>query len=187
MTHAQAAGYRGDMRRTSAIFALSLGCTSPPKGLRRTGPGHVADTASQVDDSASSDDSGAFVPPMRRTCGPLHIELHQEMSGLFGDISLALARDALPGPGLAVGDLDGDGTTDAVLARPGAPALLLLGDGSRFAVAGELPEAEVVALADLDGDGDLDVVLSDDVKLKGIAFDVKSYHRRPMNAHKISM
>jgi len=72
------------------------------------------------------------------------------------------------GPGIALGDLDGDGWPEATVAVPlGASVVLgndgrgnLLPDPAWTADGGPLPTASAVAAADLDGDGDLDLVLS---------------------------
>lgn len=71
------------------------------------------------------------------------------------------------GPGIAVGDVDGDGWLDLVVTVLDGPTLLLRNDGTGAYVtetvelSGE-PGGSSVALADLDGDGDLDGVISRD-------------------------
>ncbi len=72
------------------------------------------------------------------------------------------------GPGIALGDLDGDGWTDAVVALPLGGSRFLHNDGTGHLVldpgwtvdGGPVPVASAVAVADLDSDGDQDVVLS---------------------------
>ena len=65
----------------------------------------------------------------------------------------------------AIGDLDGDGHPDVVVANEHRPNILLLNDGDgSFRVASErLPrvgrDSEDIAIADFDGDGDHDVVV----------------------------
>ncbi|MFT5682607.1 MAG: hypothetical protein ACI8RZ_003529 [Myxococcota bacterium] len=69
-------------------------------------------------------------------------------------------------PGIAIGDLDGDGWTDALVAWGGGSFVLhndgtgkLEVDNTWTANDAPLPPATAVALADLDGDGDLDAYL----------------------------
>jgi len=79
--------------------------------------------------------------------------------------------DFLPehqGPGLAIGDLNGDGFLDGLLAVRSGGLLVLLNDGEgRFEEGFPLPLADdttisvlSIALADLDGDGDLDAAVT---------------------------
>jgi hypothetical protein len=71
--------------------------------------------------------------------------------------------------GVAVGDLDGDGWLDALMAYGGGSALFrndrsgnLFLDWTATMDGGPLPSAQAVALADLDADGDLDAYLGRD-------------------------
>jgi hypothetical protein len=71
------------------------------------------------------------------------------------------------GPGVALGDVDGDGWLDAIVPLRGARTVVLRNDGAGLLVldpaagsGAELPAGVGVALADLDADGDLDAVLS---------------------------
>lgn len=72
--------------------------------------------------------------------------------------------EAPGGPGVALGDLDGDGWLDALFAVPVGPSLFFRNSGAGELVldpsatldGGPLPSGASVALADLDGDGDVD-------------------------------
>lgn len=71
-----------------------------------------------------------------------------------------------PSFGVALGDVDGDGALDAVVANDVAQARVYRNDGkgtfSRIAFLGDYLNPQprrAVALGDLDGDGDLDAVL----------------------------
>ena len=97
----------------------------------------------------------------------LIVEARQQLRGdeiplLGGDVV-----QPFPGPGVALGDLDGDGYLDLVLAA-GTPqsaafrndgAGTLVVDAAFTADGGPLPGANTVAVADLEGDGDLDLFL----------------------------
>lgn len=71
--------------------------------------------------------------------------------------------------GVGLGDLDGDGWLDALMAYGGGSVFLrndgagnLVMDPSSLMDGAPLPSAQAVALADLDGDGDLDAYLGRD-------------------------
>jgi hypothetical protein len=99
-------------------------------------------------------------------------------------------------PGVAIGDLNGDGWPDLLMAY-GAGSPLYLNDGAgRFVPGptdlldgGPLPGAGAVALADLDGDGDLDaylgrrdgsdLLLYNQGDLKFEAIELEDSHYRP--------
>jgi hypothetical protein len=83
--------------------------------------------------------SGAFAPPA-------------PILGSGGEVAAA-----------ALGDLDGDGDLDLVVARFREKSQVFLNDGrGSFSLAGELPAADTynLALGDLDGDGAYDLVLA---------------------------
>jgi hypothetical protein len=109
------------------------------------------------------------LPPAQ--CEALQMTLHQEWSEpdlLFMLTENATALPEHQGPGLAMGDLNGDGFLDAVLSIRSAGTQLFLNDGtgallpadSKTTAETELPEANSLALADIDNDGDLDLALA---------------------------
>jgi hypothetical protein len=96
------------------------------------------------------------------TCEPLDVTLTQEWveGALPNDSSVEGTQ-----PGVAIGDLDGDGWLDVFMAYAGG-SMVLRNDGAGGLVesgftadGGALPFGEAVALADIDGDGDLDAHL----------------------------
>jgi hypothetical protein len=159
-------GYGGAMGRF-LFFLAAIGCSTNP-GTSSSKDADGTDSALPEDhstggdsDSASPDDSADPAPP-RRTCTPLAVIEVQAFADLMGELDELGARLALPGPGLAVGDLNGDGHHDVILARPGAPALLFEGDGTGQLVRSELvlPQGDTVALGLLNNDPHLDIVLA---------------------------
>ncbi|GMV41086.1 MAG: hypothetical protein AMXMBFR64_28020 [Myxococcales bacterium] len=82
--------------------------------------------------------------------------------GTFQDLgTTALPFGDLPGAGVAVADVEGDGDVDLLILGDQAPTRLYLNDGSgtfklsppNGVPAGETPGARAAALVDLDGDG----------------------------------
>ncbi len=84
-------------------------------------------------------------------------------TGAFADAASAVS---IPGSvkGLAIGDLDEDGTPDVVVGSAGSSIAVMLGTaagrlGSPRSVAVGKPDANALAVGDVDGDGHLDVVV----------------------------
>jgi len=151
------------------LLALIAGCgvqpdaAGPGHGVHGAGAGRGEDTAEAggAADTAGEDGSD-LLPPERRVCEAFTASVLETHEGLMGEITEAQARLALPGPGLGVGDVNGDGHLDVVLARPGAPALLWEGDGTGHLHRSErvLPVGDTVALGLLNKDDHLDIVLA---------------------------
>lgn len=105
----------------------------------------------------------------------------QVPSALYEDVTRThLPSGVLNGLSMdaGVGDIDGDGDLDVVIANEFNPNILLLNDGSgRFSNgSSRLPAAsrdsEDVGVADFDGDGDLDVVVvSEDDRVNELYFN----------------
>ena len=101
-------------------------------------------------------------------------------SALFRDASAQLPQGALGGLSMdaALGDVDGDGDLDVIVANEFRPNILLINDGEAGFTDGSsrLPRAnrdsEDIGLADFDGDGDLDViVVSEDDRINELYFN----------------
>ncbi len=118
------------------------------------------------DDSAADTAGGAAVS----ACGqPVSLEDggHWLQEDLYGDTELVDLPNE-QGPGVVLGDLDGDGWLDAVLAVGAERSITFRNDGAgalevtdAFTVdGGPFPLASSIAAGDIDGDGDLDLVLS---------------------------
>src|SRR6478735_1486167 len=91
----------------------------------------------------------------------------------------AVVLDQASGPSanVSIGDLDGDGDLDIVLAKGRHDPYVdkvLLNDGKGHFVTSDLGSTAdrtyTAALADLDGDGDLDVVISNDAPDKKLLY-----------------
>ena len=161
--------------RLCLLAIAAVGCVGPGPMAKPPDDGSGASTSAPSDpaaepgdpgDSVDADsddptDSGTSDPP-RRTCTPTTVREAQVFADLMGGVDEETARIALPGPGLAVGDVTGDGLYDVILARPGAPALLFVGDGHGGLERSDtvLPAGETVALGYLNGDAHLDIVLA---------------------------
>ncbi|GDX82633.1 hypothetical protein LBMAG42_44440 [Deltaproteobacteria bacterium] len=117
-------------------------------------------------DSAAAPDTGDSGEPASQTCEPLRLELVASWDGM--EIPSVSPSDSA-WPGVAIGDVTGDGLPDLVGAFPGGAVLFRnVADGAwnaeLLAVEGiDSPSSRSVALADLDDDGDLDAFLGADL------------------------
>jgi FG-GAP-like repeat len=124
-----------------------------------------------------------IVAPPARLGGAatLHIWLG-DGHGRFTGANLTYTVNGKPAPslpadygGVAIGDIDGDGKLDVVMANHSGGLVALFGEGEgKFAVARQgLPgrefSSQAVALADVNGDGKLDIVASADTYEIGVA------------------
>ena len=133
-------------------------------------------TADDTDgtDSTPTDDTGE-PPTAPEACGnPVSFDDggHWLQEDLFGATELVDLPNE-QGPGVILGDFDGDGWLDAVMTVGVERSLAFKNDGTgqlqptdAFTVdGGDFPSANSLASADLDGDGDLDIVLS---RMRGV-------------------
>ena len=97
------------------------------------------------------------------TCEPLSVTMTEEW--LEADLPSVADRSHTPA-GVALGDIDGDGWLDALMAYGGGAAALRNDGAGRLVLAPEwslpgapLPQASSAALLDFDGDGDVDFYL----------------------------
>ena len=110
-------------------------------------------------------------PPINAAGCPAHTyEVTQrfDQSALLGDGELLAPPVYGQGPGVSLGDLDGDGFLDALFTPRDGRSVGLRNDGAGGFVddgvlsvdGGPIPAGTSSIMADLDGDGDLDVVLT---------------------------
>lgn len=145
----RAAGLPGRAALLLLVAALPVACTGSPE--------RSADEVETLPDEGgpARTVATADVEPMPRA--PLFREVTE--THLPADDLEGLSMDA------AVGDLDGDGDPDVVIANEHRPNILLLNEGrGHFRNASDrIPQvahdSEDVGIADFDGDGDLDVIV----------------------------
>ncbi len=139
------------------LVLLALMACSEPTGNKDA----PADTARDT----STDSGDVTVEPPTCSAPPRLRKVNEYWSALLPTVD-SFERTL---QGVALGDVDGDGWLDAVMAYGGGSAVMR-NDGagnlvldSRFTMdGGPLPSAQAVALADLDADGDLDMFLGRD-------------------------
>lgn len=150
------------------MVTCAVGCARWSSG-DGPGPGPEDSAAANPVDSGDPhdpDDTGTVVPPPECVAPRLEPVSAYSQADLLGKDYPRLDHEH--GPGVALGDVDGDGWVDALLASPVEQSFGFVNDGAgglvrttAFTVdGGSLPTGNAVAMADLDGDGDLDAVLS---------------------------
>lgn len=145
------AAVAGRLASVILLTALAAACSGSGEDSAEPRPDdRNADDAVHQLSSRAAERAGASSP------SPLFREATR--SHLPADDLRGLSMDA------GVGDLDGDGDPDALIANEHRPNILLLngGDGFRNAsdrIPREARDSEDVGIADFDGDGELDVVV----------------------------
>ena len=122
---------------------------------------HVLSGAVALGDVDNDGDLDAFVANQQDNGEPNRVWLN-DGSGAFTDSGLRLGNAS--STAVALGDLDGDGDLDALVANgqvrdPEVDAIWLNDGGGRFTDSGQSPSfgsSTAISLGDLDGDGDLD-------------------------------
>jgi hypothetical protein len=139
------------------LLLLLLACARP------TSPDKVG-SADDSGESTAPDDTGDGLPP--RSCAAPRLSLVQDFPF---EVLPQIYDHRHTQQGVAIGDIDGDGWLDAILAYGGGSAGFrnngagdLLYDPQIDVDGGPLPSGQGAALADLDGDGDLDLYLGRD-------------------------
>ncbi len=143
------AGLTGRVTALLLLAALPAACTGSPDSSAADGEAPPSD-GPPIRTAATGDSGSASRAPLFREVTETHLPT-EELEGLSMDAG--------------VGDLDGDGDPDIVIANEHRPNILLLNEGDgRFRNASDrIPRAahdsEDVGIADFDGDGDLDVIV----------------------------
>ena len=141
--------------RPSIVMLLSLcACTQPPPAKPAAG----GDSATPVDPGDEGGEDGGATQPL--ACEPLRMQLAQQLDppDLPARAGLEKAEH-----GAALGDIDGDGDLDALVAWEGGSFVALNDGAGVFSVddswtvdGAPLPPATSAFLLDIDADGDLD-------------------------------
>jgi hypothetical protein len=155
-----------------AFLAVGAGCRRHPVNEDAPDAGGGADTgAPTATDASSSTGTGGATTPTTGTAGAGGAAGAAGWGSPDGGVARTLSflpsadYPLGPTPGIAVGDLNGDGTPDVALGnsgtRNGVPPLnLLFNDGhGQLPMQGSFaPTLRSIAIADLDGDGRVDIM-----------------------------